>query len=243
MKRRTLDIIFAGGGVLVAVLLVVLGFVLMDQQNFAKDYVKGELGAQKINFAAADKLADEEKNWKPGSVCLTENAGKALETGKQAECYAKYYIGMHMDRAAKAQKFSSPIKVNLAGSDQTLSTMDGQTYATIGTIRTALAAEQKALADKGDKAAADLRQKDVDAAASLRTTMQTGETLRGLLLTTYGFSIFGDKAALAANVLYGLGALMILLSAAGFIHAFVTPKEKVVFQPAVKPGNAVTSNT
>jgi len=58
--------------------------------------------------------------------------------------------------------------------------------------------------------------------------MQTGETLRGLLLTTYGFSIFGDKAALAANVLYALAGLMLVLSIAGFVHAFVTPKEKVV---------------
>ena len=226
MKRRTLDIIFAGGGLLVAILLVVLGFVLMDQQTFAKDYVKGELGAQQIWFSAAP--TEDELAWKPGSSCLNEYKGQLMTTGVQAECYAKYFIAKHMDTSAKNLKLSSPINVKIGGQDKTLATMEGQTYGTLGGIRTALANDQKALTEKGDKDAAAARQKDVDAVASLRTTMQTGETLRGLLLTTYGFSIFGDKAELAANVLYGLGGLMVLLSVAGFVHAFITPKEKVV---------------
>jgi hypothetical protein len=219
VKRRTLDIIFAGGGVVVAVLLFVLGFVLMDQQNFAKDYVKGELGAQQIWFSATP--TDEEKTWKPGSTCLTEYAGKLMQTGPQAECYAKYYIAKHMDTSAKNLKFSSPINVKLGSGDATLTTMEGQTYATIGTIRTALAADQKALADKGDKAAADARQKDVDAAASLRTTMQTGETLKGLLLTSYGFSIFGEKAGVAADVAFAAAVVVFIVAIAGFVHAFM----------------------
>lgn len=210
MKRRTLDIIFAGGGVLLAALLVVLGFVLADQQSFAKDYVRGELSAQKITFATSEKLTEPEKTWKPGSVCLVENAGKTMETGKQAECYAKYFIAFHMTTSATTAGYP------------------GETYATLGPIRTDLTAQVKAAKDKGDTAAAEAAQKKLDSATSLRGTMQTGETLRGLLLTTYGFSIFGDKAALAANVLYALAALLAVLSIAGFVHAFVTPKEEVV---------------
>ena len=210
MKRRTLDIIFAAGGVLLAALLVVLGFVLADQQSFAKDYVKGELSAQKISFAPAENLKEEEKNWKPGSVCLVENAGKTMETGKQAECYAKYYIAFHMTQSATTAGFP------------------GETYATLGPIRTDLATQVKTAKDKNDTATADAAQKKLDSATALRGTMQTGETLRGLLLTTYGFSIFGNKAALAANVLFVLAGLMLVLSIAGFVHAFVTPKEKVV---------------
>ena len=210
MKRRTLDIIFAGGGVLLAALLVVLGFVLADQQSFAKDYVRGELSAQKITFATSEKLTEPEKTWKPGSVCLVENAGKTMETGKQAECYAKYFIAFHMTQSATTAGYP------------------GETYATLGPIRTDLTAQVKAAKDKGDTAAAEAAQKKLDSATSLRGTMQTGETLRGLLLTTYGFSIFGDKAALAANVLYALAALLAVLSIAGFVHAFVTPKEEVV---------------
>lgn len=217
MKRRTLDIIFSAGGAALAVLLLVLGFVLIDQANFADDYVAGELSAQKITFATEDKLTDEEKNWKPGSSCLTENAGKLMTTGKQAECYAKYYIAMHMDRSAKTAGF------------------EGETYATLGAIRTDLAAQVKTAKDSGDTAKAETLQKQLDSATSLRSTMQTGETLRGLLLTSYGFSIFGDKAALAGNVCFAVAALLALLAVAGFVHAFLA-RDRVV-------GQAVVQNT
>src|SRR6266508_3594832 len=85
MKRKTLDRIFAGGGLLVAALLATLGFALGTQYAFATEYVKTELGAQKITFAAADKLTAEEKDWKAGSACLTTYAGQPLETGPRSE--------------------------------------------------------------------------------------------------------------------------------------------------------------
>ena len=44
-----------------------------------------------------------------------------------------------------------------------------------------------------------------------RETVFKGETLRGLLLTSYGFSEFGAKAAQAATVAY-LAAVLLLLS-------------------------------
>lgn len=214
MKRRTLDIIFAGGGLLVAVILVALGFALLTQYTFAQDYVKEELSAQKITFATADKLTDAEKNWKAGSACLVTYAGQVMQTGPQAECYAKYYLAEHMDASAKNAGFP------------------GATYATLGPIRTDLSAQVAAAKAKGDTTAAADAQKKLDAATSLRSTMQTGETLRGLLLTVYGFSAIGEKAGLAANIIFGLAALMAALSIAGFIHAFITPREKVVFAPA-----------
>lgn len=213
MRRRTLDTIFAGGGLLVAALLAFLGLALAGEHTFATNYVAGELAAQKITFATADKLTDAEKSWKPGSSCLVAYAGQLMETGAQAECYSKYYIREHMDASAKTAGFP------------------GATYATLGAIRTDLTAQVTAAKAKGDTAAADAAQKKFDAATSLRTTMQSGETLSGLLLTVYGFSVIGDKADLAANVLYALGALMVIFSVAGFVHAYVTPKDKVVFAP------------
>ena len=220
MKRRTLDIIFASGGFLVAVILVALGFALLTQYTFAQDYVKEELSAQKITFATADKLTDAEKNWKPGSACLVTYAGQQMQTGPQAECYAKYFLAEHMDASAKNAGFP------------------GATYATLGPIRTDLTAQVAAAKTKGDTTAAADAQKKLDAATSLRSTMQTGETLRGLLLTVYGFSAIGEKAGLAANIIFGLAALMAALSVAGFVHAFVTPKEKVVFAPTGGVKNA-----
>jgi hypothetical protein len=211
VKRRTLDIVLAGGGLMVAVLLVALGFALFTQYSFSQNYVKEELSAQKISFTPADKLTDEEKGWKAGSACLTTYAGQLLQTGAQAECYAKYYIALHLENSATAAGFP------------------GATYATLGSIRTDLSAQITAAKAKADTTSAADLQKKLDSATSLRTTMQTGETLRGLLLTVYGFSVLGDMAGLAANILWGLAGVMGVLSIAGFIHAFVTPKEKVVF--------------
>lgn len=210
MKRKTLDIIFATGGLLLAAVLIALGTALAAEATFARDYVRTELGAQKITFAAADKLTDYEKTWQPGSSCLATYGGQALETGAQAECYAKYYIRAHM--ASSADKAGFP----------------GATYATLGGIRTEISAQVAAAKAKGDAAAQAEAQKKLDAATALRSTMQTGETLSGMLLTTYGFSEIGEKAALAGNLIYGLAALLVLLSIAGFIHATVTPKDEFV---------------
>jgi hypothetical protein len=58
-----------------------------------------------------------------------------------------------------------------------------------------------------------------------------GETLKGLLLTSYGFSEFGTKAEQGAMVAYGGAALLLLLSIAGFVHAYVTPKTKAFAAP------------
>ena len=215
MKRRTLDITLAGGGLLVALLLLALGFAAFGQYSFAQNYVKEELSAQKIVFTPADKLTAEETSWKAGSTCLVTYGGQLMETGPQAECYAKYYIALHMEKSAIASGFP------------------GATYATLGSIRTDLSAQIAAAKTKGDTTA-DL-QKSLDSATSLRTTMQTGETLRGLLLTVFGFSVLGSMAGLAASLVFALAGVMLLLAIAGFVHAFVTPKDKVIFAPAGQP--------
>ncbi len=64
-----------------------------------------------------------------------------------------------------------------------------------------------------------------------RETLFKGETLRGLLLTSFGFSVFGDKGGQVATVAYMAAALMILLSIAGFAHAMRTPKNKAFAAP------------
>lgn len=58
-------------------------------------------------------------------------------------------------------------------------------------------------------------------------TLFKGESLRGLLLTSYGFSIFGERAEQAAIVSFIAAALLLFASVAGFIHAaFASKKEK-----------------
>jgi len=199
MKRRTLDMIFSAGGIAVAILLVLLGFVFKTNADFADSYVHDQLAQQKISFTAAEFLSDEEK----ASTCLSEYAGTPLDSGKKAECYANDYIGMHLK--------------GIGG---------GETYATLGAIQTKA---KTALADATTANASniDALKADLDKVTGQRETMFKGETLRGLLLTSYGFSIFGEKAALAGMLSF-LGAIVMLLaSVAGFIHAFSTPKDKV----------------
>jgi hypothetical protein len=73
-----------------------------------------------------------------------------------------------------------------------------------------------------------------------RDTVFKGETLRGLLLTSYGFSEFGVKAAQGAAAMYAGAALLLVLSIAGFVHAFRTPKTEAFAAPEPAEERALT---
>src|SRR5262245_24412756 len=207
MTRRTLDVLFSAGGLVLAALLVLAGIVLTTNANFANDYVTDQLSAQKITFKSADQLTPEEK----AQPCLVDNAGEQLTTGKQAECYANNFIGLHLQSVA-----------------------DGKTYAELGAPQAALR-EQVAAAEEANDPNLPQLQAQLDEINQQRDTVFKGETLRGLLLTSYGFSEFGAKAAQAATVAYLAAGLLLLLSLAGFVHALVTPRSKgfAVPEPAM----------
>jgi hypothetical protein len=101
MKRRTLDIIVSLGGLGLALLLLVAGIVLTSNADFAKGYVKDQLSAQKIQFKTADTLTPEEST----SACLVKFAGQPMTTGKQAECYANDFIGLHVRTSTKGLSY------------------------------------------------------------------------------------------------------------------------------------------
>jgi hypothetical protein len=210
MKRRTLDFLFSAGGIGLAVLLLVLGLVMTSNANFAKNYVKDQLSAQKITFKTADTLTEEEAQ----SACLVKYAGQALTTGKQAECYANDFIGLHVGATAK-----------------------GLTYAELGTPQSDLRAKVAAAQAANDPALPDLQKQLTDITAQ-RETVFKGETLRGLLLTSFGFSVFGVKGEQVATVAYLAAALLALLALAGFVHAFRTPKDEAFAAPEPLNGQA-----
>lgn len=210
MKLRTDLVLLAG-----AVLLLVVGLVMSGQAAFATSYVRDQLAEQKIALPAADKITDAERNWKPGSKCLVEFAGQPVVTGKQAECYANYFIAEHMAASAKNAGFP------------------GETYASISTPQAALRAEIAAAKEKKDDAAAAAAQKKLDAATSLRDSFFRGEMLRSALLTVYGFSVLGSVAETAANVSYAGAALFVVLAALAFLRARVPAVE---LQPRPEPG-------
>lgn len=212
MKRRTLDFIFSTGGIALAVLLAVLGVVMTSNANFAHNYVKDQLSQQNITFPPAKSLTVEEK----ASPCVVKNAGLALLTGKQAECYANDFIGLHVK--------------GIAG---------GKTYADLGAPLSALKTQIAALpADAPNRAALLIQQ---TAMTAQRESLFKGETLRGLLLTSFGFSVFGVKGGQVATVAYGAAGLLALLSLAGLAHALRTSNEEAFAAPR-KQSTARQSN-
>lgn len=204
MKRRTLDILFSAGGMLLAVLLLVVGVVFTTNANFAKKYVRDQLAEQKITFKQAAALTDEERQ----APCLVKYAGQALTTGKQAECYANSFIGLHVRTATQ-----------------------NRTYAELGVPQAALRTQVAEAKAKNAPNVADLEKQLADITATRETAFK-GETLRGLLLTSFGFSEFGRKGAQAATAAYAAAGLLALLSIAGFWHAFATPKDRMIGMPA-----------
>ncbi len=238
VKRRTLDIAFSIGGIVFSALLLIVGLILTNQKNFAKNYVRDQLAAQEISFKSADTLvsdadfqatllkafgtqaavdgfvADKHLTSEASSKCLKKYAGKQMLTGKQAECYAEDFIRLHALEA---------------------SVVDGKsyTYASIGPLVTAAnkavtdaktAGKPQTEIDKLQVTATGLQTKRVD-------TLLRAETLRGLLLTSFGFSVFGERAGQAALVCYAAALVLFLLSIAGFVHAFASKKaDKVLLK-------------
>ena len=200
MRRSTLDKFFVAGGLVLAVLLFALGVVLKQNANFAHDYVHNQLAAQKIVFTPKAGLAPAEAS----AACLVDNAGKPLDSGKQAECYANKYIALHLS------------EVN-----------GGKTYAETSSVARAARTEADTAAAKGAADAATLDAKATALDGKVQTLFR-GETLRGLLLTSYGFSEFGRKADQAATVAFLAAFVLFLASIAGLVHALRTPKDQVV---------------
>ena len=205
MKRRTLDILFSVAGLGLAALLLIIGVVLSNNADFAKSYVRDQLSGQKISFPKASALTDEERT----ASCVVANAGRPLLSGKQAECYANQFIALHL---------------------RSIPNTNGKTYAELGEVQTQLRAQISA-AQTSNSAAVPALQKQLTDVTAARETVFKGETLRGLLLTSYGFSVFGVKGAEVATVAYIVAAVLALIAIAGFVHAFVTPRTKTFAAP------------
>ncbi len=244
MKRRTLDIAFSIGGVIFSLLLLVVGLILTNQKNFATTYVHDQLQEQQISFKPAEALVSEEDfqatllkslgtqdavdafiatynvTSEANSPCLNKYAGQMMLTGKQAECYANDFIRLH------SLESSIVTGTGLKLPDGTA--VDGVSY-TYSTISGPITAAKQAVTDAKDAGASDEEiatlQAQADKLQSLRVdTLLRAQFLRGSLLTTYGFSVFGERAGQAAWVCYLAALVLFVLSIAGFVHAFASKK-------------------
>jgi hypothetical protein len=191
VRRRTIDTVLIVAGVVITAVLVAAGALLTWGSNFAEDYVSDELSSQGIFFPDAASLQKE------GRDDLIEYADEQVTTGAEAEAYASFING-HLQGIAT-----------------------GATYAELGGPQNEARAALTAAQDSGeDEATIAELQANVDEITGQRDTLFRGETLRGLLLSTYAWSTIGNIAGIAAIVSFVAAALMAVLVALGLAHRF-----------------------
>ncbi len=171
-----------------AVGALVVGGAALAMGRFVQDNIRSELASQQITFTAAENLSDEERAL-PG---LVENAEQALTTGNQAQAYAGY-IGLHLREAADEAGYPDA------------------SYATLGAVQRTLRAAVATATESGDQAAIDEAQANLTAVTNLRTTMQTGSTLRGMLLSAYGWDNVATGVTLGGAFILALAVVFALL--------------------------------
>lgn len=179
---------------------VLIGFGVIASLVFA---IAGGLlmwGASFADDYVHDELAsqnvffpEEAELVEEGRDDLVRYAGAQVTTGAQAEAYASY-IGGHLDAIA-----------------------DGQTYSEIddrGAAEAVVAAEESGASESE---VAEL-QATADQLKGQRDSLFRGETLRGLLLSSYAWATIGRIAGIAAWVAFVGAAVMAGLTIAGAVH-------------------------
>jgi hypothetical protein len=121
VKRRTIDKVLIGIGVVATAVFAVAGALLMWGHNFASNYVGDELSSQHITFPQRCK-AQRGRPHRPGQVRRSQ-----ARHGKEAEGYASYING-HLQGIAK-----------------------GATYADLGAVESAAKADVKAAVDAASR--------------------------------------------------------------------------------------------
>ena len=189
VRRRTVDRVLIALGGVAAIVLAVAGGLLMWGSNFAHDYVHRELSSQNIVFPSADELTGQ------GRTDLVGFADEQVTTGNQAEAYASFING-HLQGIA-----------------------DGATYADLGATSNAAKADLQTAQDNGASATeiATLQTK-VDTINGQRDSLFKGETLRGLLLSSYAWATVGQIAGIAGIVAFVAAGVMAMLVVAGLVH-------------------------
>jgi hypothetical protein len=138
-------------------------------------------------------FSDADSLREEGRDDLVKYADEQVTTGPEAEAYASF-IGGHLEGIA-----------------------DGKTYAEIDDRGAA-----QAVVDARESGASEAEIAELQATANeLRTQRDSlfrGETLRGLLLSSYAWATVGAIAGIAAYVAFAGAAVLLVLVIAGVIH-------------------------
>jgi hypothetical protein len=136
---------------------------------------------------------DEASLREEGRSDLVKYADEQVTTGSEAEAYASFIAG-HME--------------GIAG---------GQTYSEIDDRGAAQAVVDARESGASEAEVAEL-QATADELKAQRDSLFRGETLRGLLLSSYAWGTIGGIAAIAAWVAFAGAAVMAALVVAGLVH-------------------------
>ena len=157
-------------------------------------------GADFANDYVHDELStqriffpDEESLRAEGRDDLVQYAGEQVTTGPEAEAYASYING-HLEEIA-----------------------DGKRYAEIDDRGAQAAVEEAIERGAPEEEVAELQAR-ADELKRQRDTLFRGETLRGLLLSSFAWSTVGRIAGIAAWVAYAGAAIMAVLVVLGLVH-------------------------
>jgi len=194
-----------------AIVALGLGVIFKNQADFSTNYLHDQLAEKGITFTPVENLLPQQKE----VDCLVSNAGKQLLTGKQAECYAKYQIGID------------------------LTVVDGgKTYFQDhynGYL--ARVAAGKALATAPDAPETAALVQKAEATQRMADDLLAGEATRGLLLTAYGFSVIGDRLSQTATALFVLTGLLAIAA----LVLFLTSRKRSAGPDVAAPAAPATT--
>jgi hypothetical protein len=184
--------------IMVVVLAAAGGFAIYEG-TFVRNMVHDQLAAQAISFPGQDQI-------KTGGALdpakfsqeIRDQAGNQVVTGEQARIYANDFIGVHLNGIAAGLTYSQ-MSSQASAANATLTSMS-----------------------KDDPGYADA-QKQATTLSNEKTTMFQGDTLRSILLNSYGWDTMGVYAQYAGFGL--LLAALVVLSALGF-EVFVAGRRK-----------------
>lgn len=195
---------------IVGIVLALVGVAAVFGGVFAHNNVTDQLKKEAISMPVENQVTNLPQDAKDA---LKPFFGKEMTTGTQAKAFADHYIWNHMQASCKSVKAADGTAIDAVPADKC-------NYAGVGDVATA---------NKSD-------QTKYTAYTSLRNTLLTGETLRGMLLTSYAFWLIGTIAVFAGWALVVIGVVLAVVGFAG-----LRDKTAASAGPAASQGQTATA--